>query len=47
MQFTNISRDINEDLKMDRIYLPKSIRTYEEKKQEILDSFKTKRITGE
>ena len=42
MQFTNISRDINEDLKMDRIYLPKSIRTYKEKKQEILDSFKIK-----
>ena len=32
MQFTNISRDINEDLKMDRIYLPKSFRTYKKKK---------------
>jgi phytoene synthase len=43
MQFTNISRDINEDLKMDRIYLPKSIRTYKKKKkQEILNSFKLK-----
>ena len=40
MQFTNISRDINEDLKMGRIYLPKSIRTHKkEKKKEILNSF--------
>ena len=32
MQFTNISRDVKEDLIMDRIYIPKSIRTIKEKK---------------
>ena len=28
MQLTNISRDVLEDLKMDRIYIPKSMRSY-------------------
>ena len=28
MQLTNISRDVAEDLKMNRIYLPKSMRSY-------------------
>ena len=32
MQFTNISRDVKEDLIMERIYIPKSIRTIKEKR---------------
>ena len=28
MQLTNISRDVAEDLKMNRIYIPKSMRNY-------------------
>ena len=31
MQLTNISRDVAEDLKMNRIYIPKSIRSYQNK----------------
>lgn len=31
MQLTNISRDVLEDLKMDRIYIPKSMRSYKNK----------------
>ena len=33
MQRTNISRDIKEDLELNRIYLPKIIRKYKGKKK--------------
>ena len=36
MQRTNISRDIKEDLELNRIYLPKIIRKYKGKKNNIL-----------
>ncbi len=37
MQLTNISRDVAEDLKMNRIYIPKSMRSYKNKdKKKIL-----------
>ena len=34
MQLTNISRDVAEDLKMNRIYIPKSMRRYKNKDKE-------------
>ena len=34
MQLTNISRDVAEDLKMNRVYLPKSMRSYKSNEKE-------------
>ena len=34
MQLTNISRDVAEDLKMNRIYIPKSMRSYKNNDKE-------------
>ena len=34
MQLTNISRDVAEDLKMNRIYIPKSMRSYKNNDRE-------------
>ena len=36
MQLTNISRDVAEDLKMNRIYIPRSIRSYKNNDKEII-----------
>ena len=41
MQLTNISRDVAEDLKMNRIYLPKSMRSYKSNDKERI--FRNKR----
>ena len=39
MQLTNISRDVAEDLKMNRIYIPKSMRNYKNNdKEKILNN---------
>ncbi len=49
MQLTNISRDVVEDLKMNRIYIPKSMRSYKNKdKQKILnDKIIKKKISND
>ena len=36
MQLTNISRDVAEDLEMNRIYIPRSIRSYKNNDKEII-----------
>ena len=36
MQLTNICRDIEEDLNMNRIYFPKTMRSFREEKQKII-----------
>mgnify|MGYP001166572835 FL=1 len=42
MQLTNISRDVAEDLKMNRIYLPKSMRSYKSNDKERI--FRNERV---
>ena len=44
MQLTNISRDVAEDLKMDRIYIPKSMRSFRENDKEKILSNKSIKI---
>ena len=38
MQRTNISRDVREDLELNRMYLPKTKRTFKGEKKKILNS---------